>query len=87
MQEQQMKNRDKRTRLMSELLSNIKRFVRWQSFFAACQVLIIWAIFSIKLYAWEYSFLRKILDVRNNQELKMLKRIGIVTVRFVGHSD
>jgi len=25
MQEQQMKNRDKRTRLMSELLSNIKR--------------------------------------------------------------
>ncbi|KAF9442601.1 multidrug resistance-associated ABC transporter [Macrolepiota fuliginosa MF-IS2] len=58
MQEQQMKNRDKRTRLMSELLSNIK---------------------SIKLYAWENSFLRKILDVRNNQELKMLKKIGIVT--------
>lgn len=27
MQEQQMKNRDKRTRLMSELLNNIKRFV------------------------------------------------------------
>jgi len=27
MQEQQMKNRDKRTRLMSELLANIKRFV------------------------------------------------------------
>lgn len=26
MQEEQMKNRDKRTRLMSELLSNIKRF-------------------------------------------------------------
>jgi ATP-binding cassette, subfamily C (CFTR/MRP), member 1 len=25
MQEQQMKNRDKRTRLMSELLANIKR--------------------------------------------------------------
>ncbi|KAF8957433.1 multidrug resistance-associated ABC transporter [Flammula alnicola] len=58
MQEQQMKNRDKRTRLMSELLSNIK---------------------SIKLYAWEYSFIRKITEVRNNQELKMLKKIGIVT--------
>ncbi|KAF8159727.1 multidrug resistance-associated ABC transporter [Crassisporium funariophilum] len=58
MQEQQMKNRDKRTRLMSELLSNIK---------------------SIKLYAWEYSFIRKILEVRNNQELKMLKKIGIYT--------
>lgn len=27
MQEQQMKNRDKRTRLMSELLNNIKRYV------------------------------------------------------------
>uniref|UniRef100_A0A8H8CHK1 Metal resistance protein YCF1 n=1 Tax=Psilocybe cubensis TaxID=181762 RepID=A0A8H8CHK1_PSICU len=58
MQEEQMKNRDKRTRLMSELLANIK---------------------SIKLYAWEYSFIRKISDVRNNQELKMLKKIGITT--------
>nr|UYV50462.1 YCF1 [Agaricus brasiliensis] len=58
MQEAQMKNRDKRTRLMSELLANIK---------------------SIKLYAWEYSFLRRILEVRNEQELKMLRRIGIVT--------
>ncbi|KXN89408.1 Metal resistance protein YCF1 [Leucoagaricus sp. SymC.cos] len=58
MQEQQMKNRDKRTRLMSELLNNIK---------------------SIKLYAWENSFLRRVLKVRNEQELKMLKKIGIVT--------
>ncbi|KAL4264103.1 ATP-binding cassette transporter C [Pleurotus pulmonarius] len=56
MQEQQMKNRDKRTRLMSELLNNIK---------------------SIKLYAWENAFLRKILLVRNEQELEMLKKIGI----------
>lgn len=28
LQEQQMKNRDKRTRLMSELLANIRRFVK-----------------------------------------------------------
>ncbi|KAG5338421.1 hypothetical protein C0989_007305, partial [Termitomyces sp. Mn162] len=58
MQEQQMKNRDKRTRLMSELLANIK---------------------SIKLYAWEHSFMRKISETRNNQELKMLRKIGVVT--------
>ncbi|KAK0238750.1 P-loop containing nucleoside triphosphate hydrolase protein [Armillaria nabsnona] len=58
MQETQMRNRDMRTRLMSELLSNIK---------------------SIKLYAWEYAFLRKILTVRNEKELKMLKKIGIAT--------
>lgn len=58
MQEEQMKNRDKRTRLMSELLSNIK---------------------SIKLYAWEFSFMRKVLETRNNQEMKMLRKIGIVT--------
>jgi len=57
MQEEQMKNRDKRTLLMTELLNNIK---------------------SIKLYAWEFSFMRKILETRNNQELKMLKKIGIV---------
>ncbi|KAF8074805.1 multidrug resistance-associated ABC transporter [Lyophyllum atratum] len=58
MQEQQMKNRDKRTRLMSELLANIR---------------------SIKLYAWEFSFMRKISDTRNNQELRMLRKIGLVT--------
>ncbi|KIJ59434.1 hypothetical protein HYDPIDRAFT_118534 [Hydnomerulius pinastri MD-312] len=58
MQEQQMKNRDKRTRLMSELLANIK---------------------SIKLYAWEYAFIRRVLHVRNDMELKLLKKIGIVT--------
>ncbi|KAG6837154.1 hypothetical protein H0H93_013744 [Arthromyces matolae] len=58
MQEQQMKNTDKRTRLMSELLANIK---------------------SVKLYGWEYSFMRKILETRNNQELKTLRKIGLVT--------
>ncbi|KAG7093889.1 hypothetical protein E1B28_007528 [Marasmius oreades] len=58
MQKKQMGNRDKRTRLMSELLANIK---------------------SIKLYAWEFTFMRKIIEVRNNQELVMLKKIGLLT--------
>ncbi|KZT65750.1 multidrug resistance-associated ABC transporter [Daedalea quercina L-15889] len=58
LQEQQMKNRDKRTRLMSELLANIR---------------------SIKLYAWENAFIRWITQVRNEQELKMLKKIGVAT--------
>ena len=54
-----MKNRDHRTRLMSELLANIR---------------------SIKLYAWENAFIRRLLFVRNDQEMKMLRKIGIVTV-------
>ncbi|KIJ21067.1 hypothetical protein PAXINDRAFT_106999 [Paxillus involutus ATCC 200175] len=58
MQEKQMKNRDRRTRLIGELLANIK---------------------SIKLYAWEYAFIRRVLHVRNDLELKMLRKIGIVT--------
>ncbi|KAJ7695169.1 metal resistance protein YCF1 [Mycena rosella] len=57
MQEQQMKNRDERTRLMSELLANIK---------------------SIKLYAWESAFIRKIFAVRNDKELRMLRKIGLL---------
>lgn len=56
LQEKQMKNRDKRTRLMSELLGNIR---------------------SIKLYAWENAFMRWIFKVRNEEELKMLRKIGI----------
>lgn len=58
LQEQQMKNRDSRTRLMSELLGNIK---------------------SVKLFAWEASFIKKVLGVRNDKELRMLRKIGIVT--------
>ena len=34
---------------------------------------------SIKLYAWEYAFIRRILYVRNDLELKMLRKIGIAT--------
>ncbi|CAE6486674.1 unnamed protein product [Rhizoctonia solani] len=58
MQRAQMKNRDTRTRLMSELLNNIR---------------------SIKLYAWEDTFIRRILALRNDQELKMLRKIGITS--------
>ena len=35
---------------------------------------------SIKLYAWENAFIRWISTVRNEEELKMLRKIGIVTV-------
>jgi len=38
--------------------------------------------FSIKLYAWEHAFLRRVLFVRNEEELKMLRKIGICTVRI-----
>ncbi len=38
-------------------------------------------MFSIKLYAWEHAFLRRVLLVRNEEELKMLKKIGIYSVR------
>jgi ATP-binding cassette subfamily C (CFTR/MRP) protein 1 len=60
LQVKQMKSKDKRSRLMSELLANIK---------------------SIKLYAWEHAFLRRVLLVRNEEELKMLRKIGIYSVR------
>ncbi|TFY83303.1 hypothetical protein EWM64_g713 [Hericium alpestre] len=62
LQEKQMKNRDKRTRLMSELLANIK---------------------SIKLYAWEHAFIRRILFVRNDLELKMMRKIAIFSIAQV----
>ncbi|KAG8965978.1 hypothetical protein FRC03_012713 [Tulasnella sp. 419] len=57
MQEKQMKTRDKRTRMMNELLNNIK---------------------SIKLYSWENAFEQMVTTVRN-EELSMLRRIGIVS--------
>ena len=60
LQVRQMAIKDKRTRLMNEILSNIK---------------------SIKLYSWERAFRDKVLDVRNNEELPMIRRIGVINVR------
>lgn len=57
LQRQLMGIKDVRTRLMSEILNNIK---------------------SIKLYGWEKAFADKVFTARNDMELRMLRRIGIV---------
>lgn len=56
LQKRQMKNKDARTRLMTEILNNMK---------------------SIKLYAWDGAFKAKLDAVRNQQELRTLKKIGM----------
>ncbi|KAF2715200.1 multidrug resistance-associated protein 1 [Pleomassaria siparia CBS 279.74] len=55
LQKEQMKNKDSRTRLMTEILNNMK---------------------SIKLYAWTTAFINKLNYIRNDQELKTLRKIG-----------
>ncbi|KAF2841494.1 multidrug resistance-associated protein 1 [Patellaria atrata CBS 101060] len=55
LQKQQMTNKDARTRLMTEILNNMK---------------------SIKLYAWSTAFMNKLNYIRNDQELKTLRKIG-----------
>lgn len=56
LQKDQMKVKDERTGLISEILNNIK---------------------SLKLYAWETPYKEKLTYVRNEKELKNLKKIGI----------
>ncbi|KAF7897008.1 hypothetical protein EAF00_005236 [Botryotinia globosa] len=55
LQQEQMKNKDSRTRLIAEIINNMK---------------------SIKLYAWSSAFMGKLNFVRNDQELKTLRKIG-----------
>ena len=55
LQTEQMANKDSRTRLMTEILNNMK---------------------SIKLFAWGQAFMNKLNYVRNDQELKTLRKIG-----------
>jgi ATP-binding cassette subfamily C (CFTR/MRP) protein 1 len=55
LQKRQMKTKDARTRLMTEILNNMK---------------------SIKLYAWTQAFMAKLNQVRNNEELVTLRKIG-----------
>ena len=55
LQKEQMKNKDSRTRLVTEILNNMK---------------------SIKLYAWSQAFMKKLNYVRNDLELKTLRKIG-----------
>ena len=55
LQKKQMKNKDARTRLVTEVLNNMR---------------------SIKLFAWSQAFMNKLNFVRNEQELKTLRKIG-----------
>lgn len=55
LQKEQMKNKDSRIRLTTEILNNMK---------------------SIKLYAWSQAFMNKLNFIRNDQELKTLRKIG-----------
>ncbi|KAK2630067.1 hypothetical protein QTJ16_000887 [Diplocarpon rosae] len=55
LQKEQMKNKDQRTRLIAEIINNMK---------------------SIKLYAWGSAFMQKLNYVRNDMELKTLRKIG-----------
>ena len=59
--ERQMKVKDRRTRLMNEILQNIK---------------------TIKLFAWEDAFAKKLHQVRNVEELKLLRITGSVSAFF-----
>lgn len=55
LQKTQMKNKDMRSRLIAEIINNMK---------------------SIKLYAWGAAFMNKLNYVRNDLELKNLRKIG-----------
>jgi ATP-binding cassette subfamily C (CFTR/MRP) protein 1 len=55
LQKEQMKNKDARTKLIAEILNNMK---------------------SIKLYAWTTAFASRLNHIRNEQELKTLRKIG-----------
>ena len=53
----QMKYKDERSRLINEILNNIK---------------------SLKLYAWEKPFLKQLNHVRNDKELRNLRKMGVL---------
>ncbi|PWN22966.1 hypothetical protein BCV69DRAFT_296932 [Microstroma glucosiphilum] len=59
--EANMKVKDRRIKMMSEILVNIK---------------------SIKLFAWEEAFTRKLLSLRNGEEIGLLKKAGAVNASF-----
>lgn len=80
LQRQQMKNRDQRTRMMTELLANIKRYGEEILLCSFCSFAANNHIYSIKLYGWEPAFIRRILEIRNDRELKLLRTIGLTSV-------
>lgn len=54
-QKQNLKNKDERTAMTTEILNNIK---------------------SIKLYSWTSAFAAKLAHIRNEKEMKTLRKIG-----------
>jgi ATP-binding cassette subfamily C (CFTR/MRP) protein 1 len=77
MQRQQMKNKDQRTSIMSEIL----RFVLFSRLlhFRRSSLPSHSNIRSIKLYGWEGSFAQRLLTLRNDNELAMLRKMGYLS--------
>mgnify|MGYP002477602325 CR=1 FL=1 len=93
LQRQQMKNKDARTSIMSEILNNIRSIKLYVlgstpppcpprcdcagerlgalEPIRSCLLLLV-----LRRYAWEDSFAQRLFDVRNNKELRMLKKMG-----------
>lgn len=63
--------------MMSELLNNIKRLALF-----LLRPLSNLLIYSIKLYAWDYAFMKRVMTVRSDEELKNLRSLAIVGVRY-----
>ncbi|KAI9837542.1 MAG: hypothetical protein M1819_007193 [Sarea resinae] len=87
LQKTQMKNKDARTRLMTEILNNMKSKLHPlidALFFTRPRVGVIHSCDykplnnspGIKLFAWTTAFMKRLNHVRNDQELKTLRKIG-----------
>lgn len=75
MSKQQMKNKDQRTRLMNEILNNIRSIKLYSMLKSETSCVATWTYF-ISAAGWENAFAQRLFAIRNDKELVLLRRMG-----------
>lgn len=76
MQKQQMKNKDSRTRLMNEILNNIKSIKLYSGCIVANWWLVLYSPVLLLFIGWESAFAQRLFAIRNDRELVLLRKMG-----------
>lgn len=78
MQKRQMENKDSRTRLMNEILNNIKSIKLYSTCNPGTHTPSL-ADFGALIVGWESAFAQRLFAIRNDRELALLRKMGYLS--------
>lgn len=79
MQKTQMKNKDQRTRLMNEILNNIRSIKLYSEYIWDSHICVRKTDTPCSAIGWENAFANRLFAIRNDRELAMLRKMGYLS--------